>query len=99
MKSANTSTRRHFLRTLGTAGVLMLRPRCLCAAPRGDISFVVVTDTHLGYKDQDKAESLWLKTAAEIARTPGAFVLHLGDIVDRGREEQYPKYLAGRELI
>jgi predicted phosphodiesterase len=98
MKSADTS-RRHFLRTLGTAGALMLRPHCLRAEPRGDISFVVVTDTHLGYKDQDKAERLWLQTAAEIARAPGAFVLHLGDIVDGGREAQYPKYLAGRELI
>ncbi|MEZ5431211.1 MAG: metallophosphoesterase [Verrucomicrobiales bacterium] len=29
----------------------------------------------------------------------GAFVLHLGDVVDGGREEQYPRYLAGRKAI
>ena len=101
MTSPALSSRRQFLRTLGPAAALLLHPHCLraAAAPRGEIAFVVVTDTHLGYRDQEKAERLWLKTAAEIARAPGAFVLHLGDIVDSGREAQYPKYLAGRELI
>ena len=94
-------TRRQFLRTLGPASMLLLHPHCLRAvgAPRSEISFVVVTDTHLGYKDEDKAERVWLQTAAEINATPGAFVLHLGDIVDGGREAQYPRYLAGRQLI
>src|SRR5204863_344792 len=79
----------------------LLRPRCLSAtaAPRSEILFVVVTDTHLGYKDQDKAERVWMQTAAEIDKATGAFVLHLGDVVDGGREAQYPKYLEGRQLI
>lgn len=101
MNSPDNFSRRQFLRTLGPAGALLLRPRCLAAAaaPRSDISFVIVTDTHLGYKDQDKAERVWLQTAAAIDQAPGAFVLHLGDIVDSAREAQYPKYLAGRQLI
>jgi hypothetical protein len=101
MSSASAFSRRHFLRTLGPAGALLLHPQCLRAvgAPRGEISFVVVTDTHLGYKDEEKAERVWLQTAAEIDKAPGAFVLHLGDVVDGGREAQYPRYLAGRQLI
>lgn len=102
MPSTARFTRRCILRVLATsAAPLALRPFCLRAADtsRGELSFLIVTDTHLGYKDQAKAEQLWLKTAAEIDKAPGAFVLHLGDIVDRGREPQYPKYLAGRALI
>jgi len=80
---------------------LVLRPRCLMAqsAPPAPLSFIVVTDTHLGYKDSDSAHKLWLKTAAEIAAAEGAFVLHLGDVIDGGRVEQYPVYLEGRKLI
>jgi len=101
MNSAPTSSRRHFLRTLGAATTsLLLRPACLHAATvRAQISFIVVTDTHLGYKQSDGAEKLWRKTAAEIGRAPGAFVLHLGDIVNAGVEAQYPNYLEGRKLI
>ncbi|MCE9603277.1 MAG: metallophosphoesterase [Planctomycetia bacterium] len=95
-------TRRRFLGTVGaTATTLVLRPSSLRAAgeKRSDLAFVVVTDTHLGYNDKDSAEQQWLKTAAAIDAAPGAFVLHLGDIVDGGREAQYPKYVAGRKLI
>ncbi len=92
--------RRHFIATLG-AGTLVLRPECLRAqnAPPAALSFIVVTDTHLGYKDSDSAHQLWLKTAPAIAAAEGAFVLHLGDVIDGGRVEQYPVYLAGRKLI
>jgi 3',5'-cyclic AMP phosphodiesterase CpdA len=69
------------------------------AASRDELSFVIVTDTHLGYRDNDSAQKLWQKTAAEINQSPGNLVLHLGDIVDGGREEQYPIYLASRGLI
>jgi predicted phosphodiesterase len=95
-------SRRTFLASLGAvAAPLVIRPACLRAADAsaGEISFVVVTDTHLGYKDQDKAEKLWLRTAQAIKDAPGKFVLHLGDIVDGEREPQYAKYLAGRMLI
>ena len=79
----------------------MLRPACLRAAEpkRGPLAFIVVTDTHLGYKDQLAAKAQWWKTAAEVDAAPGAFVLHLGDVVDGGREAQYPVYLEGRKLI
>ena len=100
MNTQPPSTRRHFIRALAVAAApLILRPACLAAGARAELSFIVVTDTHLGYKDASGAEKLWLKTAAEIAKEPGAFVLHLGDGVDGGREEQYPKYLEGRKLI
>lgn len=74
-------------------------PLAHAAEPRPDIEFTVVTDTHLGYQDQDKALQLWSKTAAAIARQPGEFVLHLGDLVDRGVAEQYPKYLEAQRQI
>ena len=100
MNTRTPSTRRHFIRTLAAASApLLLRPACLAAEARSEISFIVVTDTHVGYKDKTAAETLWLKTAAEISKQPGAFVLHLGDVVDGGRVEQYPKYLEGRKLI
>jgi calcineurin-like phosphoesterase family protein len=63
------------------------------------VEFVVVTDTHLGYKDQDAALKLWHKTAVAIEQGPGKFVLHLGDVVDRGVDEQYPRYLEVRKQI
>jgi predicted phosphodiesterase len=100
------STRRTFLASLGTvAASLTLRPECLRGADAAttDLTFVVVTDTHLGYQGQDKAEKLWAKTAAAIdktlAETSGSFVLHLGDIVDGGREPYYPKYVDVRKTI
>lgn len=102
MITVPSTSRRKFLSVLPFAlAPLVLPSACLRAADtkRGELNFLVVTDTHLGYKDQTKAEQLWLKTAAEMDKTPGSFVLHLGDIVDGGREPQYAKYLAGRALI
>lgn len=82
------------------AGALMFRPRCLAGAERlSRLSFIVVSDTHLGYRDQEHAERQWDKTAAEIGQAEGEFVLHLGDVVDGGREPQYPKYAAIRRTI
>jgi hypothetical protein len=41
----------------------------------------------------------WKKMAAEIAKAEGDLVLHLGDVVDGGREAQYPIYLETRKRI
>ena len=92
--------RRHFLRTAAaSAAPLVLYPKALMAAPRSELSFIVVTDTHVGYEQKEAAEQLWHRTAESIAKQPGTFVLHLGDVVDNGHAEQYPKYLAARKLI
>jgi len=84
-------TRRAFAGSLALSATFA--PRCLLgeeARPR--LSFVVVSDTHLGYRDQTAAERLWERTATEIANGPGDLVLHLGDVVDGGREPQYAIY-------
>ncbi|MCA9121134.1 MAG: metallophosphoesterase [Planctomycetaceae bacterium] len=85
----------------GGVASTVLWPACFRAraAERQELSFVVVTDTHLGYRNQESAAKLWHKTALEINDAPGELVLHLGDIVDGGREEQYPIYLETRGLI
>ncbi|MDA1050279.1 MAG: metallophosphoesterase [Planctomycetota bacterium] len=98
-REPRTLSRRATLKC-GVASAI-LWPTCLqaSAASREELSFVIVTDTHLGYRDQDSAAKLWQKTATEINQSPGNLVLHLGDIVDGGREEQYPIYLESRRLI
>jgi len=95
-------SRRSFLSALvAGAGSLAFWPRCLRAdgAKLGRLSFIVVTDTHLGYRDQDRAAELWKNAAGEVAKAEGDLVLHLGDIVDGGRESQYPLYIAARKTI
>ncbi len=85
------ASRRSFLSAaMVGAGSLALRPRCLQADGNKlqRLSFIVVTDTHLGYRDQSSAARLWEKTAAEVAKASGDWVLHLGDVVDGGRESQ-----------
>lgn len=64
-----------------------------------EFSFVVVSDTHLGRDGQKSAAELWTKTAAEIEAAAGDFVLHVGDIVDSGREKQYDVYKDIRKSI
>ena len=54
------------------------------------LSFVIVSDTHLGRNNNESAERNWRKAVGEINKRPGAFVIHLGDVVDSGREAQYP---------
>ena len=82
-------------------GSLAFWPRCLQAKRKNfqKLSFIVVTDTHLGYRNQVHAVRLWEKTAAEIGKAHGDLVLHLGDVVDGGRESQYPVYVAVRKTI
>jgi 3',5'-cyclic AMP phosphodiesterase CpdA len=97
---ASLPRRRFLISAAAGAGALVLRPQCLVGEERRrPLSFIVVSDTHLGYRDQKHAEEQWAKAAAEIREAEGAFVLHLGDVVDGGREEQYPKYTAIRSTI
>jgi predicted phosphodiesterase len=63
------------------------------------LSLAIVSDTHLGYQDKEQAAKQWEATATEIGNSPAALVLHLGDVVDGGREAQYPIYLKTREKI
>lgn len=97
--ATTTLSRRGFLGTCGAA--LTLWPACLRAAGRRlpKLSFVVVSDTHLGRRDRGTAAERWERTAAELAKLPDQPVLHLGDIVDGGREAQYPEYLRIRKTI
>lgn len=69
------------------------------SAEREPITFAVVTDTHLGYRDKDAAEKQWEKTAAELSQSSAKFILHLGDVVDGQRIEQYAKYIRIRDQI
>ncbi|MCA9155104.1 MAG: metallophosphoesterase [Planctomycetales bacterium] len=78
-----------------------LTPRALSASDvaRGPLRFVVVSDTHLGYRDQTAAVERWQKTADELADAPGDLILHLGDVVDGGRSELYPTFREIRDAI
>ncbi len=97
-------SRRTFLGAVATGCALpslILRPGALRAAdpsaPR--VEFLVVSDTHLGYQGKEAAESQWTKTAAELSKAPGGLILHLGDVVDGGREPQYAVYKRIRDTI
>ena len=64
--------RRTFLRaTAAGACSVSLFPRSLRAeaAKLADLSFTVVTDTHLGYRDEGPAAKQWAKTVEEIANS------------------------------
>lgn len=93
-------SRREFLPIAAGSTALVLRPQCLRAeGDRKKLSFIVVTDTHLGYRDKDSALRQWDLTAEELATAEGDIVLHLGDLVDQGREEKYPQYIKIRDAI
>lgn len=102
MSGPDLISRRTALRTLG-AGLtgILNRPAWARLAEKKlpDFNFTVVSDTHIGQKDSDSAAKRWAKTAAEIDAAPGEFVLHLGDVVDGRRENQYPVYKEGRKAI
>ena len=98
----DSQTRRSFLAsaTTGAASLAIPLSNSLAAKRKlSAVSFAVVSDTHLGHRDRPAAAGQWAKTAAEIAKTSSEFVLHLGDIVDRGREPQYKIYLETRKTI
>jgi 3',5'-cyclic AMP phosphodiesterase CpdA len=94
-------SRRGFLSAAAAASVTFSLPLTsrAKAASRKSLRLAVVTDTHLGFKDQNAAEQLWSQTAEEIAGVNADLVLHLGDLVDRGQESLYPRYLKRRESI
>jgi len=94
----NSLPRRDFLATLGT---ITLWPEALQAAQNlpDQLRFIVISDTHLGRRDNDQAERQWRKTAAELKEATGDFIIHLGDMVDGGRAAQYPIYRRIREGI
>jgi 3',5'-cyclic-AMP phosphodiesterase len=90
--------RRAFLATL--AGLILpIRQMLADTSEQPEIKFLITSDTHLGYNDSNGAERQWEKTATELKQRKGAFVLHLGDVVDGGREAQYPNYLTTRQTI
>lgn len=67
-------TRRDGLAALvaGITGAANLR---LCAATRelAEQKFIVISDTHLGYRDQEVAANQWSKMATELAAATKAF--------------------------
>ncbi|MDB5337980.1 MAG: metallophosphatase [Planctomycetaceae bacterium] len=98
MPSTIETTRRTFLRSI--TGSLVLAPLALQAYGRERrASFLVVSDTHLGRNDDSAAAEQWKRTAAEMAKAAGKLILHLGDIVDGGREPQYAIYKQIRDTI
>lgn len=99
--SIPTITRRSALLTLGAGTSTLLWPSWSLAQKREipAFTFLVISDTHLGRNDNDSAARQWERTAKDLNAAPGDFVLHLGDVVDRGREAQYPLYLRTREAI
>lgn len=95
-------TRRLALTSLGAGlGGTLLGPLRLRAEERTlpNFTFLVVSDTHLGRQDSDAPARKWKQMAQELATAEGDFVLHLGDIVDGGREKQYAVYQEIRKGI
>ena len=96
-----TSNRREALSFMAGGATLALTPACLESTGPSlpKLRFLVASDTHLGHKNSISAEKRWIQAAAELKTATGDFVLHLGDIVDGGREEQYTIYLRERNKI
>lgn len=94
-------SRRTFLQALATGTAIAAYPMAALASrpQRRPFNFIVVSDTHLGYRDQTAAERRWQQTVTGLAKAPGAFVIHLGDVVDGGRESQYPIYRRIRQRV
>lgn len=93
------TSRRTFLRSMTAS--LVLAPLALRGAGAGQrkASFLVVSDTHLGRNDNLEAAERWKKVAAELGKASGDLILHLGDVVDGGREPQYAIYKEIRDTI
>jgi 3',5'-cyclic AMP phosphodiesterase CpdA len=92
--------RRTFLASSAVGGMSLAITRSLPAAETLDeFSFVIVSDTHLGRKDSNAPLRQWKQAIEEINSLPGDFVLHLGDVVDSGREPHYPIYAELRKSL
>ncbi|MDC0273292.1 MAG: metallophosphoesterase [Planctomycetaceae bacterium] len=97
---SNPLNRREMLAATAVVGTQLCLSRRLFAADDLDVlSFVIVSDTHLGRNNNLSAEKNWRKAIDEINQLPVDFVLHLGDVVDSGREAQYPVYVETRKLL
>ncbi len=94
-------SRRGMLQSIVFGGTTALfHPRALADhVDLNPVSFIVVTDTHIGYRGKDGAAQRWVLTAKAIADAKGDLVIHLGDVVDARREDQYPVYLKTRKTI
>jgi 3',5'-cyclic AMP phosphodiesterase CpdA len=86
---------------LAAFGGLLAWPAAIRARERTipEISLAIVTDTHLGRDDPPGSTDFWMKAAREIDKTDSEIVLHLGDVVDNGREKQYDVYKDIRKAI
>lgn len=99
MMTQNFSRRQMLATSVAGASALVWSRRLPAAESLRTVSFVIVSDTHLGRHGSTAAEKNWRKAIDEINLQPGQFVLHLGDIVDSAREEQYPVYVETRKLL
>lgn len=94
------SRRQALLGMSGTLAGTLAWPSVLLAAEKiPTFTFVILSDTHLGRKDTQTPQRQWQRTAKEINAVKAEFALHLGDVVDGGREKQYPIYKEIRSTI
>ena len=95
------SINRRQMLAASAAGSAAMCWSCRLPAAQGvaPLSFVIVSDTHLGRRDNESAERNWRKAIDEINKQPGELILHLGDVVDSGRKAQYPVYAESRKLL
>ena len=91
--------RRSFMTSAAAGFVWLATYRLPAAENLGELSFGIVSDTHLGRGDNQSAEKQWRQAIAEINAAPPKFILHLGDVVDGGRAAQYPIYAATRKEL
>ena len=96
-----SSTRRVWLTNMaaGCVGGLTASLAIAAVEKRTPLKFAIVTDTHLGRQDKTTAQKQFQAIADELAEVDVEFVLHLGDVVDAGRVEQYSVYKDIRDSI
>jgi 3',5'-cyclic AMP phosphodiesterase CpdA len=91
--------RRTLLRAAAALPALTVSRRLFAAEGLPALRFVIVSDTHLGKGDSASPGRNWSRAIDEINGLPGEFVLHLGDVVDSGREPYYPQYAESRAKL
>jgi 3',5'-cyclic AMP phosphodiesterase CpdA len=86
---------------LTTMGAVLAWPAAIRALDSTipDLSLAIVSDTHLGRDDKETGALNWTAAAREIEKSNSELVLHLGDLVDNGREAQYAVYKDIRKSI
>lgn len=99
MKHVQTSRRQLLQAGVACGTALSWSQRLPAADELSPLQFIIVSDTHLGRNDNDRSERQWRQAITEINRQPGQFVLHLGDVIDKGRKPQYPIYAESRQLL